>query len=83
MKLKLNVALGGYKAGQTIDIPDFEGNPLSRFWRARLKDSERDDCVQIVGDQPSEKEPAGVSDKPNEPVSQTKPIKKKFRKEEA
>lgn len=48
MKLKLNTDLGGYKSGQTIDVESTGDVPTAPFWRARLKDSERDNCVTIV-----------------------------------
>lgn len=48
MKLKLNADLRGFKSGQTITVKDTGGIPLDPFWRARLKDSERDNCVSVV-----------------------------------
>ena len=48
MKLKLNTPLRGYKEGQTIEVKDVDGVPVDRFWRDRLKDSERDNCVTVV-----------------------------------
>ncbi len=48
MKLKLNTDLRGHKSGQTITVPDTDGVPKDVFWRARLKDSTRDNCVSVV-----------------------------------
>ena len=61
MKLKLNCDLQKHKAGDIITIDtDENGVPLERYWRSRLKDSEIDNCVEIV--KPSAK--TIVADKP-------------------
>lgn len=56
MKLKLNTDLGGHKAGQTITVIDRDGVPIDIFWRNRLKDSERDNCVTMVKSKTTKKE---------------------------
>ncbi len=56
MKLKLNTDLGGHKAGETIRINDVGGMPTDIFWRNRLKDSERDNCVTVVKSKSTKKE---------------------------
>lgn len=48
-KLKLNTALRGYPAGAQINIRvDKQSIPLDPYWRARLKDSRIDKCVEIL-----------------------------------
>ncbi len=47
--LKVNIALHGKKAGDLITLEtDSENNILDNFWAARLKDSERDNCVEVI-----------------------------------
>ena len=48
MKIKLNVDLLGFSAGQQIEISAINGTPKDPFWRARIKDAERDNCVTIL-----------------------------------
>lgn len=48
MKIKLNVALGGFPAGQQIEISAINGIPKDPFWRARVKDADRDNCITIL-----------------------------------
>lgn len=49
MKIKLNTDLNGFKKNRIIDIKaDSEGTAIDPFWRERLKDSEIDNCVEIV-----------------------------------
>lgn len=49
MKLKLNRDISGHKKGTVLTIKaDKKGLPLDRYWRARLKDSELDNCCEIV-----------------------------------
>ena len=51
IKLKINIDLGGYKAGTIIDLAtDSYGNIFDNFWARRLKDSKIDNCVEIVND---------------------------------
>ncbi len=49
MKLKINRAFAGYKAG-TITVPDKNGVPLDQYWRRRLRDAKIDNCVEVVTD---------------------------------
>ncbi len=49
MKIKCNVPLQGNLAGAIIDIQDESGIPLSPYWRKRLKDSESDECITVIG----------------------------------
>lgn len=37
----------GYNGVVTIAV-DSDGVPLSKFWRNRLKDSEIDNCVEVI-----------------------------------
>lgn len=46
MKLKIN-NVRGHSGVVTIQT-DANGVPLAQFWRKRLKDAERDNCVEIV-----------------------------------
>lgn len=49
MKIKLNVDLGKYKKGSVINIiTDANGIPIDKYWRSRLKDSEKDGCIEVV-----------------------------------
>ena len=46
MKLKIN-NVPGYSGIVSVETDEL-GTPKSRFWRRRLKDSEVDNCVEIV-----------------------------------
>lgn len=52
MKIKLNQDLATPKGkilkDTILEIEGQDGVPLDRFWRARLKDSEIDNCIEIV-----------------------------------
>jgi hypothetical protein len=49
MKIKLNTDLNGFKMGRVINVDtDASGTVVDKFWRARLKDSEIDNCVEVV-----------------------------------
>lgn len=49
IKLKLNIPLVGYQAGQTVTVQTDRANvPLDRFWRRRIKDAKIDNCVEVV-----------------------------------
>ena len=49
MKIKLNTDLGGFQKGHIINVKiDSEGTIIDAFWRARLKDSKIDNCIEIV-----------------------------------
>ena len=48
MKIKLNVDLGGFVAGQEIKLDAINGIPKDLFWRARIKDADRDNCIKIL-----------------------------------
>lgn len=51
VKLQLNVALRGKKAGDILSLEtDSLGNILDNYWASRLKDSSTDNCVQVVND---------------------------------
>ena len=48
-KLKILKPFSGYVEGQEIGVEvDNDGVPTNQFWRNRLKDSERDGCVELV-----------------------------------
>lgn len=57
LKIKINHGIAGYNSGDTVEVDTKEdGSPADRFWRRRLRDSERDDCCEVV--QPKSKSQA-------------------------
>lgn len=51
MKIKLNVDLGKFQKGSIINIKvDDNDIPIEQYWRARLKDSAKDNCIELVQD---------------------------------
>ena len=52
MKIKLNIDLGKYRKDTVVNI-DVDSNniPTDKYWRARLKDSEKDNCIEVVQEQ--------------------------------
>jgi len=49
MKIKVNVDLGAYKKGTVVNVAvDSNNIPLDRYWRSRLKDSEKDNCIEVI-----------------------------------
>ena len=48
MRLKLNIAFPGHKAGDVINLEEKQGVIKDQYWRNRLTDSEYDGCVEIV-----------------------------------
>lgn len=51
IKIKLNIDLLKYKKGNVISIVcDESGTPIDQFWRKRLRDSVKDNCVTIIED---------------------------------
>jgi len=54
MKLKLNSNLKSHKKDDIISIDDKEGIPTDIYWRNRLKDSEIDNCVEIINENKKE-----------------------------
>lgn len=59
MKIKLNMDIAGHKKSRIIEVLDRDGVPVDEFWRKRLKDSDIDNCIELV----SEKAPTGESKK--------------------
>jgi hypothetical protein len=54
--LKINKPVGGYPAGAVIKIKvDSAGVPVKKYWRDRLKDAARDECVEFVQSEPVKK----------------------------
>lgn len=48
-KIKINHGIAGYNSGEIVEVDVKEdGSPMSRFWRRRLRDSEHDQCCEIV-----------------------------------
>lgn len=48
MKLKLNRNLALYEAGDIVEVEAVDGVPVNSYWRKRLKDSQFDNCVEII-----------------------------------
>lgn len=48
MKIKLNTKLLGFKSGRELNIRDINGVPIDDFWRARLRDAKRDNCITVI-----------------------------------
>jgi len=52
MKLKINQDIktpnGKVFKDSIIEIDELDGEPVSNFWRNRLKDSAIDNCVDII-----------------------------------
>ena len=48
IKLKLSVGLKGHKEGHVVILNSKDGLPVDPYWRKRIKDSEVDNCVEIV-----------------------------------
>lgn len=43
-EIKLNVDLGGYKAGTVLKWKNIK----SKYWRDRIKDAGYDNCVEVI-----------------------------------
>lgn len=48
LELQLHAALKGHAAGTRIKVPAVDGVPTERYWRRRLNDAMRDNCVSVV-----------------------------------
>jgi len=48
MKLKLNRNLALHEAGDIVEVEAVNGVPVNSYWRKRLKDSQFDNCVEII-----------------------------------
>lgn len=49
IKVRINKRIGDYNVGDEVRIAtDESGVPVESFWRRRLSDAERDDCVTIL-----------------------------------
>ncbi len=51
MKKSVHVKINtvpGFQKDKIIELLTKDGVPISRFWRARIKDSETDNCLEIV-----------------------------------
>lgn len=71
IRIKLNVALGGYPKGWVLRLPAINGVPVDQFWRRRVKDSAIDDCVTII----NKKKELPKEEKTNLPKEKKKSIK--------
>lgn len=51
VKIKIKKKFHTYVVDEVVIVDaDSQGNPYSRFWRNRLRDSVVDDCVEFVKD---------------------------------
>ena len=48
LKLKINFSFGPHKKDQVIKVEARNGQPISQYWRRRLRDAQIDKCVSIV-----------------------------------
>lgn len=55
IRLLINFDFAEYKKGTEFEVKTKDGIILDPFWRARLKDSEIDNCVSIVKPKPKSK----------------------------
>lgn len=63
IKIKINHGIAGYNPGDTVDIDvKADGSPVLRYWRRRLKDSQRDNCIEIVEQKSKTTTPAKRAD---------------------
>ena len=54
--IMLNTDLRGLKAGTILGVPvDKDGTPLDRYWRDRLKDATKDNCIKIIAQKKTKK----------------------------
>lgn len=56
-KYKLNASIGGYTAGEVINIECriVGGAPKDRYWRRRLRDAQIDNCMVKIPKEPKAK----------------------------
>lgn len=49
LKIKLNTPLRGFPANMELNIKtDSQGTPKDAYWRRRLKDSKKDNCIEVI-----------------------------------
>lgn len=48
MKIKLNFDLNGHKKGSVLKIKSKDCVPIDIYWRKRLKESESDNCIEVI-----------------------------------
>lgn len=56
MKIKLNMDISGFKKGEELELLTHNGVPIDAYWRKRLKDSEIDNCIEIIPQKSSSSE---------------------------
>lgn len=57
-KILLNKTISKYTEGTELDIRcDKNGIPLEKFWRDRLKESEKDGCITLITEKPKKSKP--------------------------
>lgn len=47
-QLILNTDMNGRTTGQIIDVKYQDGEVVNPFWRKRVKEAEKDNCVEFV-----------------------------------
>jgi len=58
MRIRINKSFAGFRAGDTIEVSHIDGVPRAAFWRRRLADSLKDQCVSVVYPAKPVKKPA-------------------------
>ena len=49
IKVIVLTAIPGYHEGETVTVDvDQNGVPKERFWRRRLSDAKKDNCIEVV-----------------------------------
>jgi len=67
VKIKLKKDIAGHKAGEVIKLETSKNSTvLSSFWRRRIKDSEIDGCVQVIGQTKKQSNPDPKLEEPED-----------------
>lgn len=72
MRIRLNVDLGGFKAGRVLGGTRIE----TAYWRRRIRDSRIDGCVTILSDSQAKAEVSHVKQSETEPENAPKKPRK-------
>ena len=49
VKIQINKPFLKHKSGDVVEVKSNDkGNPYDKFWRNRIRDSQIDNCVQVV-----------------------------------
>ncbi len=59
VELKVNRSMNGVHAGSVIKIEVSRGGiPIDPFWRKRVRDSKRDNCVEVIKETETKPKPS-------------------------